>query len=176
MTGTNAVASPVEASSSEDDLGARVRNLARVLGSPHFPAGDRAALKRWSPGQAVPLAFYRLWLRHLGTELPPETQTAAWMLLTWGLALMGAGAHRPDRPLGRALAEARYAEGRLERLLEAPDQLRPELLSSAVRFLAAKDEGFDWTQAARLLLVRDPDKRNALHRGVASTYYRSAKE
>lgn len=156
----------------EDDLAAHIGRLAGLLGSAHYPGADRAALKRHAPGQPPPLAFYRLWLRHLGTELPPDGQTAAWALLVWGLALAGAGAHRPGRGLGRMLAESGYAETRLERLLAADDDARERLFASLVRFLAAKGEGFDWLHAARLLLTRDADARESLHRRIAADYYR----
>ncbi len=149
-----------------------VATLTGVVAAPHYPARDRAALKRWAPGQALPLAFYRLWLRHLGQDLPYDHQCDAWMTLAWGVATMGSSAHRPERPFGRALAEAGFAEGRLERLLAAPDELRNELFMSAVRFLAAKDEGFDWTEAAEFLLSRDANKRQAIHRRIAEAYYR----
>ena len=146
--------------------------LAGVIGAPHYPAADRAALRRWVPGQSVPLAFYRLWLRHIGEDLPSETQTEAWMTLAWGLATMGAGAHRPGRPLGEALAEAGYSEARLERLLAAPDALRGYLFMSAVRFLAAKNDAFDWLEAATFLLASDANKRERVHRRIAQAYFR----
>jgi CRISPR system Cascade subunit CasB len=120
----------------------------------------------------VPLAFYRLWLRHLGSELPPEPQTEAWMTIAWGLATCGQDSHDPQRPLGRALAEAGYSEGRLERLLSAPEDVRVDLFMSAVRFLAAKGERFDWQDAAQFLLTRDVEKREVLHRRIAAAFYR----
>lgn len=147
--------------------------LSGLIGSAHYPNADRAALKRWAPGQPIPLAFYRLWLRHVGDDLPPEGQTEAWMTLAWGLALCGPGGHRPGRPLGQALAESGFAEGRLERLLSSPADMRIELFTSAARFLAAKGEAFDWAEAAQFLLTHDADKREAIHRRIAAAYYRS---
>lgn len=155
-----------------DGLAARVARLAHLLASEHFPGADRAALKRYAPGQAPSLAFYRTWLRHLGEELPREEETRAWALMAWGLALMGAHAHRRDRPLGTALAESGYSEARLERLLAADAEARLDLFTSLVRFLASKGEGFDWLDAARLLLTRDPDRRESAYRRIAAHYYR----
>ena len=153
------------------NLSALMSKLAGILGSTHFPNADRAALKRWAPGQPIPLAFYRLWLRQVGDDLPPESQTEDWMTIVWGLALSG-GSHDPKRPLGQALAESGFSEGRLERMLSAPDDLRRELFMSAVRFLAAKDERFDWTEALRFLLTRDADRREIVHRRIAQAYYK----
>jgi CRISPR system Cascade subunit CasB len=158
-----------------DSLATSVARLAGVIGSPHYPSGDRAALRRWAPGQPLPLAFYRLWLRHFGAELPPPAQLEGLMALTWAVATLGAGAHAPKRPLGQALAESRFAEGRLERLLSAPDDVRLDLFMSAIRFLAAKGERFDLTEAARFVLTHDADKREVLHRQIAAAYYRHAK-
>lgn len=156
----------------QDTLGTRIGRLAAVIGQTHYPTGDRAALRRWAPGQPPPLAFYRLWLRHLGDELPCESQTEAWMAMAWGLATCGADSHDPKRPLGQALAESQFAEGRLERLLSAPDDLRLDLFMSAVRFLAAKGERFDWRDAAQFLLTHDPHKLEPFYRRIAAAYYR----
>lgn len=160
-----------EAESGRSSLASTVARLAGVIGAPHYPAGDRATLRRWAPGLPVPLAFYRLWLRHVGEDLPAEAQTEAWMALAWGIASLGASAHQPGRALGQALAECRYAEPRLERLLAAPDALRIELFMSAVRFLAAKNDRFDWLDAATLLLATDTQARERIHRRIAHAFF-----
>lgn len=153
-------------------LASTVGRLAHVIGDKHFPTGDRAALRRWAPGQPLPLAFYRLWLRQMDGDLPGEAAIQAWMLLAWSLATLGAEAHAPQRPWGQALAESGFAEGRLERLLSAPADVRPDLFMAAVRFLAAKGERFDLAEAARFLLTTDEDKREHVHRRIAQAFYR----
>ncbi|GAB6067655.1 hypothetical protein JCM13664_09730 [Methylothermus subterraneus] len=160
------------ASAEAPDLASRIGRLTGVIGQDHYPSGDRAALRRWAPGQRIPLAFYRLWLRHLGDELPREAETEAWMALAWGIATCGRDCHNPRRPWGRALAESEFAEGRLERLLSAPEDVRVDLFMSAVRFLAAKGEAFDWGEAAQFLLTQDATKRDSLNRRIAAAYYR----
>lgn len=157
-------------------LSSALARLAGVIGAPHYPAGDRAALRRWAPGQPVPLAFYRLWLRHVGGELPAEHQTDAWMLIAWVIAVLGGEAHDPKRPWGQALAEAGYSEGRLERLLSAHDDLRADLFMQAVRFLAAKGERFNLVQGAEYLLTEEPTKRETLNRRIAQAFYRHLPE
>jgi CRISPR system Cascade subunit CasB len=165
--------------SQADSLATHVARLAGVIASPHYPNGDRAALRRWVPGQPLPLAFYRLWLRHLDAELPDPDRwekLQGLMALTWAIATLGAEAHAPKRPFGQALAESRFAEGRLERLLSAPDDVRLELFMSAIRFLAAKGERVDLTEAACFVLTHDADKREVLHRRIAADYYRHTKD
>jgi CRISPR system Cascade subunit CasB len=159
-----------------DSLATQVARLIGVIGAPHYPSGDRAALRRWAPGQPLPLAFYRLWLRHPDAELPAPSQLEDWMALIWAIATLGVDAHAPKRPLGQALAESAFAEGRLERLLSAPDDVRLDLFMTAVRFLAAKGKRFDLVEAALVLLTQDPAKREALHRRIAAAYYRHAKD
>jgi CRISPR system Cascade subunit CasB len=154
-------------------LGERVAKLAALIASTHYPTGDRAALRRWAPGQPVPMAFYRLWLHHLDSELPPESQTMAWMALVWGLAAMGQKAYDAGRPFGQALAKSKFSEGRLDQLLSAPEDARIDLFMSAVRFLASKGEGFDWTEGARFLLTEDAEKRETLHRRLAADFYKA---
>lgn len=165
---TNVESSNVAGSS----LASEVAKVATVLSRPHYPPSDRAALKRWSAGQALPLAFYRLWLQHLRTDPPPESQALGWMALVWGLALAGDG-HEPRRPLGQALAEANYAEARVERLLSAPEELRIDFYASLVRFLVARGIGFNWAELAAFLLTKDPTAREQIHRAIAYAYYRN---
>jgi CRISPR system Cascade subunit CasB len=153
-------------------LGARVAQMAAIIGAEHYPNGERAALRRWSLEQPIPLAFYRLWLRHLGDDLPPEFQTPAWMTIAWGLATLGKEGHDPRRPLGQALAESKFSEGRLEQLLSAPEDIRPDLFMSAVRFLAAKGERFDWRDGAAFLLTQDNEQRQRLNHRIAAAFYR----
>ncbi len=163
---------PAQVISAEPTLVSTVSRLATIIGSPHYPSADSAALRRWAQGQPVPLAFYRLWLRHLDEELPPENQTEIWMTIAWAIATCGKDSYDPRRPLGQALAESKFSEGRLERLLSAPDDVRIELFMSAVRFLAAQGERFNWADAAGFLLTNDPGKRETVHRRIADAYYR----
>ncbi len=166
------MSNPAPQSETPSGLAADIARLAGVIGESHYPAGERAALRRWTPDQPVPLAFYRLWLRHIDPDLPSEAQTTAWMGIVWGLATCGEGCHDLSRPWGQVLAESGFSEGRLERLLSAPQDLRIDLFMSAIRFLAAKGEHFNWVDAALFLLTEDPDKRERLNRHIATAYYR----
>lgn len=155
------------------DLASRIGRLAAVLSADSYPGSDRAALKRHAPGQPPPLAFYRLWLRHMQSDPPNEDAAGAWALLSWGLASCGPEAHRPDKSLGQALAECGYSEARVERLLAASDDdMRLALVAGLVRFVAAKGAAFDWTHLAQLLLTRDASLRERIHVRIASDYYR----
>ncbi len=155
-------------------LESTIGHIAGVIGSEGFPTGERAALRRINPGQTPPLAFYRFALRHLGEGW--ESSLADWMTLVAGIALMSPNAHRPDRGLGRALAESGYAEARLERLLASEGNTRRTLILRTARFLAAKGSPCNWAEVAQLLLTREPEKRERLHRRIARDFYRYAEK
>ena len=142
--------------------------LARVIGADDFPTGERARLKRWAPGSPPSLAFYRFAFRHLpeGWERNPE----AWLTLTTAIALLCPDPHRPDLPLGRALADTGYAEARLERLLSAQEDTLHTLLLRSARFLCAKNSGCNCTDLAYLLGLRGDPERARLR--IARDYYR----
>ncbi|ROR32700.1 type I-E CRISPR-associated protein Cse2/CasB [Inmirania thermothiophila] len=154
---------------SPEDLAHIIAHVAGTLASEHFPTGERAALRRMSPGQPPPLYFYRFALRHLPGNW--EAVEADWVTLTAGMALMAPNAHRPGFSLGTALGEAGYSEGRMERLLQSDGDTRRILFLRAVRFLAAKAQPFDWLDGARLLLTRDAKKREGVHRRIARDFY-----
>ena len=161
----------VQAQPEEDTLASVVARLAALIGSEGLPTGDRAALRRMVPGQPPPLAFHRVAIRMLAEGW--ERHEDDWVAILAGIALMSPGAHRPGAGVGTALADAGFSEARLERLLSAEGQVRRLLLLRAARFLAAKGYPCDWAGAAALLLTRDPERRDALHRRIARDFYRT---
>lgn len=155
----------------QESMTARIAKLSRMISTEHYPTEDRAALKRYSPGCVIPLAFYRLWLKHMEEKLPDNI--TAWAAIAFGLATMGKEAHQPGRPLGRVLAEAGYSEARIEQILASDDDVRIKLFTNMVHFLSARGKGFNWTEAARFLLTTDESKREAIHLRIASDFYRT---
>lgn len=153
----------------EDTLGQCMGRIAGIISSERFPTGERAALRRMTPGHSLPLCFYRFAFNYL----PENWQYARedWTTLVAGLALMSPNAYNPQRGLGGALAEVGYSELRLERLLAAVDETRRTLFLRAVRFLAAKSMAFNWLEGARFLLAKDRDKLETLNVSIARDYY-----
>lgn len=149
--------------------------IARVdvgLSNPGYPTGDRAALRRMIPGQPPPLSYYRFAIRILPDGWDRDAATRQnWMTIVAGIALMGPDAHRPDRCLGQVLAEAKYSERRLERLLAAAGDTARTLVLRTARFLAAKSAPCDWVDLARLLLTQQPDGRDDLALRIARDFY-----
>ena len=166
MTETTAPATPT--------LAQTIGRVAQVLASDHFPTGERARLKRLDPGGSPALVFYRFAFRHLPEGW--ENHEPAWMTLVAGIALMGESAHRSQRPVGQALAEAGYAEVRLERLLAADSATLHTLLLRAARFLAAKNASCNWVDFARLLLATDHERHESAQLAIARTFYRHMKD
>ncbi|NLG68441.1 MAG: type I-E CRISPR-associated protein Cse2/CasB [Firmicutes bacterium] len=158
--------------SPEATLHHHIGQIARVIASERFPTGERAALRRMHPTQLPPVVFYRfaaLYLPEWWDRTPQSRRD--WITLVAGIALMSPAAHNPDKGLGRALAEARYSEARLERLLTAEGDTRRVLLLRAARFLAAKSSSCNWVDAALLLLTQDPEKREAVQDKIARDFY-----
>lgn len=151
----------------------RIGRAAATIGATHFPASERASLRRMGPGSPPPLAFYRFWFRHFDDGAPDESQTSAWMVLLSGLAAAPPNAHLPSRGLGVALSDSGWNESRLERLLAAEGvDIREKLVSDALRFLASRGQRFDWSDVARLLLARSDAALDSIHRRIATDYYR----
>lgn len=156
----------------EASLWHEIGHVAGVLGNASFPPGDRAALRRMASDQRPPLGFYRFAASHLPGGWDRDADAIRdWVTIVAGIAVMSPDAHQPSRGLGAALAEAGYAESRLERLLGSEDDVRRTLLLRAARFLAAKSLRGNWVDGAQLLLARDPEAREAIHRRVARDFY-----
>ena len=158
----------IEEGQSPPTLAQTTASVARVINAEDFPTGERARLKRWSPGTAPGLAFYRFAFRYLPEGW--ERKQEAWMTLLTAVALMCPDPHRPDLPLGRALADTGYAEARLERLLAAEGDTLHTLLLRAARFLRAKNASCNCTDFAYLLGLRGDPQRARLR--IARDYYR----
>lgn len=163
-----------ETTTSPPSLATTVSTIAAVISSEHFPTGDRAALRRLSPGQPTSLAFCRFAFRHLPESW--ESRQDSWVVIVAGIALMCPNPHQPGRPAGRALAECDYSEKRLERLLAADEGTLHTLTLRAARFLAAKRETCNWVDFANLLLVQDLGKRESARLQIARDFYRNQKD
>jgi CRISPR system Cascade subunit CasB len=160
-------------------LSSTIATISGVIGSDNFPTGERAALRRMTPRQPPPLAFYRFAFSHLPEAWDrDEASQKDWMTLSAGIAIMSPGAHESSQRLGRVLAENRYLELRLERLLSdsAVGDPRRILLLRAARFLAAKGCSVNWVDAAQLLLTRNPEKSTAIREQIAKDFYRTKRE
>ena len=150
-----------------------VPSLAAVLKAEHFSTGERAALKRMAIDGAAPLALHRFMLRYIDDTWQGESWLPEWRSLICSLAIQRDGGFDPHKPMGRALAEARFSEHRLERLLAAKGDTLRRLTLRAARQLAAKGIAADWRQVAELLFSRKPEIREALNRRIARDFYRT---
>ena len=166
----NAVTASPPVNAEPPSLARLIGRVAAIVGSEDFPTGERAALKRLAPDRPPSLAFYRFCFEYLPEGW--QRQMGAWQALLAGLALMGTQPHRPDRPVGQALAEHHYSEARLERLLAAQDDVLYTLTLRVARFLAARGESVNWLDLAQLLLAQDREKREVVRLKIAGDYYR----
>jgi len=155
---------------------AQVPALARALADPHFSNGERAALKRMGLEGPAPLALHRFILRLVDEGWQGERWTPRWRALICALAIQRDGGFDPSRPWGQALAEARFAESRLERLLAAQGDTQLTLALRAARQLAAKGIACDWRQLADLVFAPNPEARERINTCIARDYYRNLKK
>lgn len=155
-------------------LSSTIGEAAGAICSDGFPTGDRAKLRRMSPGETPPAAFYRFAFRHLPDGW--EQSQRQWMVVTAGIAIMAPSAHNRVVPAGTAMAESRYSEKRVEMLLAATGEVQETLVLRLARFLSAKGQPVDWTQLAQLLFSKEPEKADAIRMRIARDYYRVARE
>ncbi len=137
--------------------------------------GDLADLRRLRPEDPSSPAFWKLCVAHLSTVLPPDGEHREEAERRWA-AVLGVlahlrGLHRPDRPLGRALAEAGLSELRLLRLLRARGQALYDVVRGVVHYLAQKAEPADLGQLADLVLDQDGDRAESIRRRIARDFY-----
>lgn len=165
----------------------QIGGLAQTLAAEHFPRGDLAALRRMDPERIDAPAFWRLASHHglLDTGPGPGSPGPAshdrenrWAAIIRGIALCtpttGRGsAHDPTTRLGRALFREGFSEQRLSRLLTAPSERLRDTVDRTARFLAAKNQPFDWTEPAALILAEGiaPEWAESVRRQIARAYY-----
>ena len=159
-------------------LSASVKQItARVTSTKNegLDRGDLAALRRLDPNRVNAPVFWRLLARHAEQELDhidrhPERVSR------WAAGLRAAveleGLHDGQRSLGRALAEAGYADQRFERLLRADEPGLWDELRSAARYLGVKGQRANAEQLIRLAVeVEDAPQAERLRRVLAADYY-----
>ena len=84
----------------EESSGWGIARIAGVLSGERFPTGTRAALKRFSPGEHVPIEFYSFAYRYLPDGW--EKSMDAWATIVAGIAMMSPNAHNPQVRYGQA--------------------------------------------------------------------------
>lgn len=152
---------------------AHVPALAALLASAGISNGERAALKRMALDGPAPLALHRLLLAHVDDAWRGEHWLSDWRAVLCALAIQRDGGLNPATPFGQALAEARFAESRLERLLAASGDTLRALALRAARQVAAKGIACDWRTFAELLFTRDSDYRERINTRIARDFYRT---
>jgi CRISPR system Cascade subunit CasB len=152
---------------------AHVPALAALLASTGISNGERAALKRMALDGPAPLALHRLMLAQIDKSWQAEHWLADWRTVVCALAIQRDGGYAPVTPFGQALAEARFAESRLERLLAASDDTLRTLALRAARQVAAKGIACDWRTFADLMFARASDIRERINTRIAHDFYRT---
>ncbi len=167
---------PMELDSASQATGGRrglIARLALTMDKQLSP-GDLAELRRLRPEEPASPAFWKLCAAYLSSWLPSggsrDEAERRWAAVLGALAHLR-GLHRPDHPLGRALAEVGLSEMRLLRLLRARDAALYDVVRGVVHYLAQKGEPADLSQLADLLLDQDGDRAETIRRRIARDFY-----
>jgi CRISPR system Cascade subunit CasB len=158
---------------------AAVEAVASAIASGRLGPGELAELRRLSPEDPAPPAFWHALIRLVepkdqgpgGTDRR-QAWERQWAVILAGMATLG---HIRDTSFGQALAEAGYAEPRLRRLLRARGTRLWDEVRLGVRFLAAKGAAIRWQDCAELVLA-DPEAHPSwaerVRRHIARDYFR----
>jgi CRISPR system Cascade subunit CasB len=153
--------------------------VASAIASGRLGAGELAELRRLSPEDPAPPAFWHALIRLVEPRDPGPANADRrqawehqWAVILAGMAILD---HRPDTSFGQALAETGYAEPRLRRLLRARGTRLWDEVRLGVRFLAAKGAAIRWQDCAGLVLA-DPETQPSwaeqVRRHIARDYFR----
>lgn len=165
-----------------ESLRETVKSLAKLFSGQsraRLDPGQTARLRRLDPEAPSEPAFWAIVAGTLEGTLPPDGEVAArrdaesrWAVALRAMATL-ADLYDPACRLGRALAEAGYAEMRLQRLLSCPADRLPVEVQTAARFLAAKKTATDYTDIVLLAVLDQPESAEQTRRGIARDYFRT---
>ena len=157
------------------EIGRVIGRLSTAMIKSFLGPGDLAQLRRIDPLRPHCPAFWHsltVWIAP-DTTLSPD-QESRWAIILSGMARMTGLLNLPGHPLGQALAEAGFNEGRLNRLLKVYDTAGLAVQVRRVsRFLAAAGVAVNWLDFAYFILTADPEKREDRNRRIARDYYYS---
>ncbi len=165
------------ATSASDARGYPFQALAAYI--QHASPGERAALARLSPDQALrPHEIAALSRALLSAHLQPETWHPAtwqrWALIAHGMALSG---HDGAGKLGTQLARAGVAEPRVTKLLTARGDAFVQVLPRVLRLLASQNVRPNWYELGALVLKesssdrRDTELAEQIRLRIAGAYF-----
>ena len=150
--------------------------IAGALHQEHFPNGERAALKRMTPGGRAPLAYHRFLMRTVPEALQASRYEACWQTLIAGIALQPAHPHDATQSLGQALVRIDFSEDRLERLLASDGSVLHTLVLRLARRLAVQHQKTNWNDLSRLLFAYNEEARERINTRIARDFYRVSKQ
>lgn len=156
-------------------LGQVVSRLAGEIA--RLTPGPAAALRRGPLSGAGAAAFWQL----MATHQPRTNDEAGWAALIQGITILTPKGTDPEKrsaheyrfPMGSVLSKAELSELRLARLLNAPKEMRRDLVVRLCRRLSRTEHSrFNLETLARFILFADDDT----DRRIARDYYRTDAE
>lgn len=171
------VSNPGESDRDRPDLSSIVRRITASMAEGRLGPGDLAQLKRLDVSRPDQPAFWKLEAELISPDAPLSLDAESrWAVVLKNMARMAPFHHRPRRPLGTTLAEAGFAEGRMNRLLREKGDGLWDAFRRACAFLAARAEPVDWVETATFILTTDAEKAENIRRKIARDYFQRAQK
>ena len=155
----------------DHDLNSTVATLAGVLGSPHFPRGDLAELRRMKT-TSYPLAFWRLLSDYVPDELRlGDSREEEWAVIMNGMAIMAPNIHSPAQIHSVGAVFSTFPQERIMHFLRSKGENLVAQIRLLARLCASKNTPIDWTSLTWLLFAGE--KAENTRRKVAKEYVRA---
>lgn len=163
----------------QQTIDAIVYRLVSEIGSPAFPRGNLAELRRMNPEEPDSTSFYQL----MGARglLRNETLETKWAMIIHGIALMTPTSHHSGTPVGEALfkggdpsrTNAFYSSLRLNRFLKSEGSVLVTLANQLFLMMKTANQPFDWREMAAFILNEgiNSEKAEELRRTISRSYY-----
>ena len=155
----------------DHDLNSTVATLAGVLGSPHFPRGDLAELRRMKT-TSYPLAFWRILSDYVPDELRlGDSREEEWAVIVNGMAIMAPNIHSPAQIHAVGAVFSTFPQGRIMHFLRSKGDNLVAQIRLLARLCTSKNTPIDWTTLTWLLFAGE--KAENTRRKVAKEYVRA---
>jgi len=156
--------------SNSSDLRSVIAALAGVLGSPHFPKGDLAELRRMTY-DTPPLPFWRVLYDYVPEVLRTnESMENHWITILNGMAIMAPEIHSeaPSHSVGAIFTL--FPAQRMNQFLRSKGKNLSDQIRLFSRLCASKNTPVDWSTLALLLFSSGKQGEGKIKRNVAKEY------
>jgi len=158
------------------DLKSVIASLAGVLGSPHFPKGDLAELRRMTY-DTPPLPFWRVLYDYVPEALRTnESMENHWITILNGMAIMAPKIHSNDSLHTVGAVFSLFPAQRMNHFLRSKGKGLSDQIRLFARLCASKNTPVDWYTLALLLIASGKQSEGKIKRKIAKEYIRQSQK